>query len=78
MKKNAIRLRKMRLRGYDLGVMFQYFLLHEWIFETKVIFQTMAVMSKEELEIFKFNPKNIKWKYANELYVYGMQKFLLN
>jgi len=72
MKKNAERLMKMNKRVALVERLFRHFVANDWCFETARIFEMCEQMSKEEQEIFKFNPRVIDWKVLVALNHYGI------
>jgi hypothetical protein len=52
MRKNVERLKKINVRAWDLGKMFEHFTYNSWIYETNKIYKLMEIMNEEEREVF--------------------------
>ena len=77
MKKDSERYIKILDQWKNLNRHFGHFTVNEWIYDTYNSFQLASRMSKEDLEVFPIDIKNVDWREYFPGFTYGMQKFLM-
>ena len=62
----------------EIGKLFSYFILNEWIFDNHTALKMEQRMNETEMKEFPFSAKKINWQTYIMNYGYGLKRFVLN
>eukprot|EP00742_Colponemidia_sp_Colp-10_P010413 GILJ01011431.1.p1 GENE.GILJ01011431.1~~GILJ01011431.1.p1 ORF type:complete len:1177 (+),score=214.25 GILJ01011431.1:40-3570(+) len=77
LKKKANRFQKMISRAQFLTQTFEFFMRNEWIFDTRNVCALALDMSPEELQTWRLDVTDIKWRDFHHYFCYGLKRFVL-